>query len=72
MRANLQADPNFDVMHNPSITFSGHSTSTVAKSCAGDGRRAVAFFKGEIMGYVANKFKKRDAMELSIGIIIGI
>ncbi|CAL1132140.1 unnamed protein product [Cladocopium goreaui] len=35
MRANLQADPNFDVMHNPSITFSDHSTSTVAKSCAG-------------------------------------
>eukprot|EP00490_Sorites_sp_Unknown_P002050 CAMPEP_0114642384 /NCGR_PEP_ID=MMETSP0191-20121206/2795_1 /TAXON_ID=126664 /ORGANISM="Sorites sp." /LENGTH=116 /DNA_ID=CAMNT_0001854555 /DNA_START=47 /DNA_END=397 /DNA_ORIENTATION=+ len=35
MRSKLAEDPNFDVMHNPSITFSDHSTSTVAKSCAG-------------------------------------
>ncbi|CAK9086056.1 Hypothetical protein SCF082_LOCUS40724 [Durusdinium trenchii] len=35
MKAKLAADPDFDVMHNPSVSSSDVSTSTIAKSCAG-------------------------------------
>ncbi|CAJ1344876.1 unnamed protein product [Effrenium voratum] len=35
MRAKVAEDPDFNVMYNPSVSFNSHSTSTVAKSCAG-------------------------------------